>query len=48
MTPLIQKIKSLHKGDYHVCENVFIVLFRDDWIYACWDEYADVEMMVGY
>jgi hypothetical protein len=35
-------------GDYQVIGNVVVALFRDDWIDACWDEYAEVEILVGY
>jgi hypothetical protein len=45
IAPHLTRIKNLRRGDHQkLCGNVCIVLFRDDWIDACWDEYADVEM----
>jgi len=40
-------MRMLRRGDYQVVKNVFVVLFRDDWIESCWDEYADVEIKIG-
>lgn len=38
----------LRRGDHQIFGKLIIVLFRDDWIDACWDEYADVETLVGF
>lgn len=48
IAPHIGRIRSLHRGDHQVIKNIIIILFRDDWINACWDEYAAVEMMLGF
>jgi hypothetical protein len=37
----------LTRGDYQQHENVFITLFRADWIDAAWNEYAEVEQKMG-
>jgi hypothetical protein len=47
IVPHASQIKCLERGSYQRYGNLFIVLFRNDWVNVCWDEYAEVEMMAG-
>ena len=42
----IGNVNSIKRGHYKIYLNVYVTIFRCDWLYCCLDKYCEVEKKI--